>query len=59
MSKFYTPQEFKAQYEEYLAQGYTPARALKQVQINEQNDRMEYDAWLDSGRREDHHWDDQ
>ena len=58
MRRFYSKEEFQSQYEEYLAQGLSPAQALRRVQDNEEEDRREYEQWLDQSR-ENHNWEDQ
>mgnify|MGYP006272474289 CR=1 FL=1 len=44
---FYSKEEFESQYQDYIDRGLSPAEALTRVQANEQEDREEYERWLD------------
>jgi hypothetical protein len=57
MPRFYSKEEFQAQLDELIEQGLSPAQALKQVQMNEDEDRREYEEWLDKHHRG-REWDD-
>ena len=47
---FYTKQEFAAQVQELVEEGYTLAEATAMVKVQEQSDRADYEQWLDHTR---------
>ena len=53
---FYSKEEFEAQYNDYIKQGLLPAQALRRVQANEEEDRREYDEWLDQQNADRYDW---
>ena len=47
---FYTKQEFAAQVQELLEEGYSIADATAMVKVQEQSDRADYEQWVDHTR---------